>query len=150
MDDDTIVSGRSTPLSGRSTSSTKQKGAASTATTTQLRSETVLKEALNALEKNQDDAQIFGDFIASSIRELDTVEKQQALKRTLNRALLDFQDAQNRPSYQQHYQPPYQASSYSLTSASTLNPSNPLLPPFGTINSPLDPQDAFGAQYQNL
>lgn len=53
-----------------------------------------LQRDLTNLQKLRDDAQIFCDYIASSIRELDTVEKQRALKRILCRAVLDFQDKQ--------------------------------------------------------
>lgn len=105
------ISGRSTPISGPSTpvlGKRKQFSSVST-TASKSKSESVLEKALDALEKCQDDAQIFGDFIASSLRELPTVEKQQELKRALNRTLLDFQDAQAR--YQtSHIQNQYQAS----------------------------------------
>lgn len=151
------MSGTSTPVSGRSTPalSSKRKIGASTSSQSQSRSEAVLEKALDALEKAQDDAQIFGDFIASSIRELDTVDKQQALKRALNRALLDFQDAQSQASYQAPYQQPYQAQQYQSTSyASAPNPtsasSNLSLPSFASIN-PADTQNPFGSHtYQNL
>lgn len=158
MDDDAIESGMSganTPVSGRSTPALTKRKFGAVSTPTQSRSESVLKEALNALEKCQDDAQIFGDFIASSIRELETVDKQQALKRALNRALLDFQDAQHRTSYQppyqapyqQPYQQPYQGSSYTSPNQ-TLGPSNSQLPSFAN-NDALS--DALSSQtYQNL
>lgn len=118
MDEDSMsvgipesISGRSTPISGPSTpvlGKRKQFSSVST-TASKSKSESVLEKALDALEKCQDDAQIFGDFIASSLRELPTVEKQQELKRALNRTLLDFQDAQAR--YQtSHIQNQYQAS----------------------------------------
>lgn len=102
-------SGRSTPNSGPGTPipgrKRKQSDLASTTISTS-KSDAVLEKALDALEKCQDDAQIFGDFIASALRELPTVEKQQELKRALNRTLLDFQDAQAR--YQSsHIQPDY-------------------------------------------
>lgn len=109
-----------------------------------------MEKALDALEKAQDDAQIFGDFIASSIRELDSVDKQHALKRALNRALLDFQDAQHQAPYQASYQPPYQTQYQATPFASTLNPttssSHSQLPPFSTINQNLDSNDPFGSQ----
>lgn len=95
----------------------KRKRAAPTASTTsqsKSRPEDVLEKALDSFAKFQDNAQIFGDFIASSIRELPTIEKQQELKRALNRALLAFQDSQSqqtqyrtRDEYTPQYTPNY-------------------------------------------
>lgn len=134
-------------VSGMSAASSKRKIDEASKSTTS-RADSVLKDALDALEKNQDAAQIFGDFIASSIRELDTEEKQQALKRALNRTLLDFQDEQYRStqqqSHQQSYQPAYQPPTYSL-------PTHSQLPSYNTINPNTGSQNPFDLQtYTNM
>lgn len=147
MEDDVLdttitsgISGTTTPNSGRSTPASKRKlGPAPS------RSEAVLEQALDALQNCQeDDAQIFGNFIASSIRELDTLPKQQALKRALNRTLLDFQDDQHRQAYPTTYQPAYQVNPTSASSSLHL-------PPFTSITQNMGVSDAYGSQtYHNL
>lgn len=142
------ISGASTPVSGRSTPISKRK--IGSVQTSSLPS-SALAQALDSLNKTLDDAQIFGDFVASSIRELDSVEKQQALKRALNRALLDFQDAQHQAPYQAPYRAPPQAPYPFASNSNPTTPSNLNLPPFGTIYQSVDPNDPFGSQtYQNL
>ena len=56
--------------------------------------EDCFQKALTNLGQFQDDAQIFSDFVASSIREIPKKSKQQELKRALNRTLLDFQETE--------------------------------------------------------
>lgn len=49
---------------------------------------------METLKQAQDDAQIFGDFIASAIREMPSKEAQQNMKRALTRTLLSVQETE--------------------------------------------------------
>lgn len=81
--DDVMPSASGTQRDKNKISGKKKKAA-------EMEEEAALKTAIDVLKKPQDDYSVFGDYVASELRQLRSDENRKKLKRTITKAIIEM------------------------------------------------------------